>query len=116
MASQYKLSNWLTRRSDHHVSPQSIAVAAAAGDLIGKESDLFRFTVKHSFIMLLLICFIVLGQAYLFNWVVPKYQMLVANTTQIIPNFTKGYAYLGVFAFVVAAFGATILLLNRKYD
>lgn len=95
------------------ISPQSIAVAAAAGDLIGKESDLFRFTVKHSFIMLLFICFIVLGQAYLFNWIVPKYQMLVANTATILPDFTKGYIYLGVFAFIVGAFVATILLLNR---
>src|SRR5258708_23727581 len=34
------------------ISPQSIAVAAAAGNLVGKESDLFRFTVRHSFILL----------------------------------------------------------------
>jgi lactate permease len=96
------------------ISPQSIAVAAAAGDLIGKESDLFRFTVKHSFIMLLLICFIVLGQAYLYNWVVPKYQMLVANTAAVVPDFTKGYTYLGVFVVIVVAFSALIFLLNRK--
>jgi lactate permease len=95
------------------ISPQSIAVAAAAGDLIGKESDLFRFTVKHSFIMLILICFIVLGQAYLFNWIVPKYQMLVANTGAIVPDFTKGYTYLGIFALVVIAFSTTLLMLNR---
>jgi len=30
------------------ISPQSIAVACAATGLVGKESDLFRFTVKHS--------------------------------------------------------------------
>ncbi len=30
------------------ISPQSIAVACAAVGLVGKESDLFRFTVKHS--------------------------------------------------------------------
>src|SRR6185312_15346236 len=34
------------------ISPQSIAVAAAAGGLIGSESKLFRFTVRHSFILL----------------------------------------------------------------
>jgi lactate permease len=55
------------------ISPQSIAVAAAAGGLIGKESDLFRFTVKHSFLMLILICLIVLAQAYLFKWMIPVY-------------------------------------------
>jgi len=55
------------------ISPQSIAVAAAAGGLVGRESDLFRFTVKHSFIMLIFICLIVLAQAYLFKWMVPIY-------------------------------------------
>ncbi|MFX6540590.1 L-lactate permease, partial [Acinetobacter baumannii] len=29
------------------ISPQSIAIACAAVGLVGKESDLFRFTVKH---------------------------------------------------------------------
>jgi lactate permease len=55
------------------ISPQSIAVAAAAGGLVGKESELFRFTVKHSFLMLILICFIVLAQAYVFKWMIPVY-------------------------------------------
>ncbi len=55
------------------ISPQSIAVAAAAGNLVGKESDLFRFTVKHSFILLILICLITLLQAYVFTWIVPGY-------------------------------------------
>jgi len=53
------------------ISPQSIAVAAAAGNLVGKESDLFRFTVKHSFILLVLICLITMLQAYVINWIVP---------------------------------------------
>lgn len=56
------------------ISPQSIAVAAAAGSLIGKESALFRFTVKHSFILLLFVCVITMLQAYVFTWLIPKYQ------------------------------------------
>ncbi len=59
------------------ISPQSIAVAAAAGGLVGKESELFRFTARHSFLMLLLICFIVLAQAYLFKWSIPVYHMII---------------------------------------
>jgi lactate permease len=59
------------------ISPQSIAVAAAAGGLVGKESELFRFTVKHSFLMLLLICCLVLVQAYIFKWTIPVYHMVV---------------------------------------
>lgn len=96
------------------ISPQSIAVAAAAGHLVGKESELFRFTVKHSFFMLILICFIVLAQAYLFSWIIPQYQMLVANTTSIIPDFTKGYVYLLVLVGVIVAFAAAIFVLLKK--
>lgn len=55
------------------ISPQSIAVAAAAGGLVGAESDLFRFTMKHSLILLFLICCMVLAQAYLFKWMIPAY-------------------------------------------
>lgn len=96
------------------ISPQSIAVAAAAGQLVGKESELFRFTVKHSFFMLIFICFIVLAQAYLFSWIIPQYQMLVANTTSVIPDFTKGYVYLLVLVGISFAFAATISILLRK--
>jgi lactate permease len=55
------------------ISPQSIAVAAAAGGLVGRESELFRFTVKHSFILLAVICCLVLAQAYLLRWLIPVY-------------------------------------------
>ena len=55
------------------ISPQSIAVAAAAGQLVGRESDLFRFTVRHSLILLAIICCIVMAQAYLFKWMIPIY-------------------------------------------
>jgi lactate permease len=53
------------------ISPQSIAVAAAAGGLVGRESELFRFTLKHSFILLSIICLLVLAQAYLIKWIIP---------------------------------------------
>jgi lactate permease len=32
--------------------------------LVGRESDLFRFTVKHSFIMLAIVCILTTLQAY----------------------------------------------------
>ncbi|WP_018616760.1 L-lactate permease [Segetibacter koreensis] len=92
------------------ISPQSIAVAAAAGHLVGKESELFRFTVKHSFIMLIFICFIVLAQAYIFQWLIPQYQSLVNNTTNSTPDFSKGYVYLLLLAGVIAVIAAIILM------
>ncbi|MEP6596271.1 MAG: lactate permease LctP family transporter [Ginsengibacter sp.] len=96
------------------ISPQSIAVAAAAGHLVGKESELFRFTVKHSFIMLLFICLIVLAQAYLFSWVIPHYQKLEANTAAVETDFSKGIFCLLVLAGVLIALAAIIIVLTRK--
>ena len=46
------------------ISPQSIAIGAAAVGLVGKESELFRFTVKHSFLMLLIICLLTYAQQH----------------------------------------------------
>lgn len=96
------------------ISPQSIAVAAAAGHLVGKESELFRFTVKHSFIMLLFICFIVLAQAYVFPGIIPEYQTLVATATTATPNFTKGYTYLLLLVASIVALAVVIFVMTRK--
>lgn len=46
------------------ISPQSIAVACAATGMVGKESDLFRFTLKHSLIFATFVGLITLAQAY----------------------------------------------------
>ncbi|PWB34442.1 L-lactate permease [Pseudomonas sp. SDI] len=46
------------------ISPQSIAVACAATGLVGKESDLFRFTLKHSLFFATIVGLITLVQAY----------------------------------------------------
>lgn len=46
------------------ISPQSIAVACAATGLVGKESDLFRFTLKHSLFFATIVGVITLIQAY----------------------------------------------------
>lgn len=53
------------------ISPQSIAVACAATGLVGKESDLFRFTVKHSLFFATLIGIITYIQAYYLSWMIP---------------------------------------------
>ncbi|MDR6232537.1 lactate permease LctP family transporter [Pseudomonas oryzihabitans] len=49
------------------ISPQSIAVACAATGMVGKESDLFRFTVRHSIGFAVLVGLITLAQAYVFT-------------------------------------------------
>lgn len=53
------------------ISPQSMAVACAAVGLVGKESDLFRFTLKHSLMFAAIVGIITTLQAYVFNWMIP---------------------------------------------
>lgn len=53
------------------ISPQSIAIACAAVGLVGKESDLFRFTVKHSLVFAVIIGIITTLQAYVFPGMIP---------------------------------------------
>lgn len=50
------------------ISPQSIAVATAATGMVGKESDLFKFTVKHSLIFCSFVGFLTIMQAYVMPW------------------------------------------------
>ncbi|EGJ12359.1 MULTISPECIES: L-lactate permease [Rubrivivax] len=53
------------------ISPQSIAIACAAVGLAGRESDLFRFTVKHSLVFAAIIGAMTTVQAYLLPWMIP---------------------------------------------
>jgi lactate permease len=53
------------------ISPQSLAVACAATGMVGEEGSLFRFTLRHSLLLLLLICIITYLQAYALAWMVP---------------------------------------------
>ena len=53
------------------ISPQSIAIACAAVGLAGRESDLFRFTVKHSLIFTVMVGILTTVQAYWLTWMIP---------------------------------------------
>lgn len=53
------------------ISPQSIAVACAAVGLAGKESELLRFTLKHSVFLLLIVCLITFLQHNVLSWMIP---------------------------------------------
>lgn len=56
------------------ISPQSIAVATAATGLVGKEGDIFRFTLKHSIILTTFVAVLAYMQAYVIQWIVPVYE------------------------------------------
>ncbi len=53
------------------ISPQSIAVACAATGLVGKESELFRFTLKHSLLFAVVVGIITTIQAYYLTGMIP---------------------------------------------
>jgi lactate permease len=53
------------------ISPQSIAVACAAVGIAGKESDLLRFTFKHSIILVILIGVMTYMQNGVLSWMIP---------------------------------------------
>jgi lactate permease len=96
------------------ISPQSIAVGAAAIGLVGKESDLFRFTVKHSFILLFVMCIITVLQAYVMTWMIPKYEMIEET---VVAQASGGTSALGYFIILFAALTliiVTVLWLNRR--
>ena len=100
------------------ISPQSIAVGAAAVGLVGKESDLFRFTFKHSFILLFIVCVLTCLQVYVMKWVVPVYTKI--NTTDILANASlnssntdQGYWYLLTLALAVGLIIVS-LSINKK--
>jgi len=96
------------------ISPQSIAVGAASVGLVGRESDIFRFTLKHSFIMLFLICLITLMQAYFMQWLIPDYKNIEQVAQVHTLNNLSGIICLGVLLAIIITISSVILLMNKK--
>jgi lactate permease len=53
------------------ISPQSLAVACAATGMVGDEGSLLRFTLRHSLVLLAVICVMTYLQAYYVPWMIP---------------------------------------------
>ncbi len=53
------------------ISPQSIAVACAATGQVGNEAGLFRFTLRHSLLLLAIVALVTWLQATLLTWMIP---------------------------------------------
>ncbi len=96
------------------ISPQSIAIGAASVGLVGKESELFRFTLKHSFILLLIICVITIIQAYVTPWVIPAYKTIETTATAVVSRSSEGFLYILGLAMILILFAVTIFFFNRK--
>ncbi|MBO9684032.1 MAG: L-lactate permease, partial [Flavisolibacter sp.] len=96
------------------ISPQSIAIGAASVNLIGKESQLFRFTVKHSFIMLFMICLLVTVQAYVLKGLIPSYRLIDAKAAVSNSAVWTGYLYLLILAVGLTAIAFYIMRISKR--
>lgn len=84
------------------ISPQSIAVACAATGLVGRESQLFRFTVGHSLVFVTVIGIVTWLQATVFTWMIPHSRGAAAVATAAATG-TTGLALLATTAVIVLA-------------
>jgi lactate permease len=101
------------------ISPQSLSVATAATGLVGKEADLFRFTLKHSLILTTFIAILVTLQAYVFTWLIPVYvkgSTSAAATAPLAKNISPaGLVYLAIVLALVVALVFMAKKRNRHY-
>jgi lactate permease len=96
------------------ISPQSIAIGTAAVGLVGRESELFRFTVKHSFIMLAMICLLTIMQAYFIPWIIPVYEKIGSVPPSEVYKVTRGFNYLIVLTAIIASIVVFLAYMARK--
>jgi lactate permease len=96
------------------ISPQSIAVGTASTGLVGKESELFRFTLKHSFIMLSIVCVITFAQAYIITWIIPEYKIMESHISEAVPDLSRGLLYTIILAIAVIVISLTVLFSGRR--
>ncbi len=89
------------------ISPQSIAVACAATGLIGKESEMFRFTIAHSLLFLAFLCALTYVQAVLLPGMIPAFA-LTASAAPMTPQEAARGIHLG--AMILAATAVGILI------
>ena len=101
------------------ISPQSLAVATASVGLVGHESDIFRFTIKHSLILTTVIGVIVYLQAHVLTWIVPAREPAAAaaasaGAVAAAASPAEGLLYLAVTAALVLIVAATSIAVGRS--
>lgn len=98
------------------ISPQSISVATGSTGMVGRESEIFRFTFKHSIIMAALMGILHLLWTYVFPGIVPAYAKPVAAAVAAVANAAQaainpeGLMWLAIFVGIIAG----VTLLARK--
>ncbi len=88
------------------ISPQSISVATGATGLVGNESTIFRFTLKHSILLACIAGVMHMLWSYVFPGMVPAYQKIAAAKPAAAPAAgvinSVGLMYLGIFVGIIA--------------
>jgi len=74
------------------ISPQSIAVATSATNLVGKEGDIFRFSLKHSLLLTTVVGIMVTLQAYVFKWMIPAWEAVTEHAPAALHTAGEGPA------------------------
>jgi len=82
------------------ISPQNIAVAAAATKLTNQEGKLFRKVILHSVALISIICLIAYLQAEYFKWMIPPMSTIQAQGTA---HFDKGDLLIIVLSLIAIA-------------
>jgi lactate permease len=93
------------------ISPQSIAVACAATGLVGHEASLFRFTVRHSLLLVAIVAVMTYLQATVFRWMVPPggaAGTVVAVASSHAATSVPGWTALGASALAILALVAAV--------
>lgn len=89
------------------ISPQSISVATGATGMVGRESEIFRFTFKHSIAMAIVVGILHLLWAYVFPGIVPSYTKPVAAAAAAVASAAQaainpdGLMWLGIFIGII---------------
>ncbi|MBC9782909.1 lactate permease LctP family transporter [Heliobacterium chlorum] len=93
------------------ISPQSIAVACGSVGMIGRESELFRFTLKYSLIFVAAMGVLTYTQAYFVPAMIPDVVRAGAAVTATASAavLQQGIIVLAVTAVVLFALGAYVL-------
>jgi len=95
------------------ISPQSLAVSTAAVGLVGKESDIFRFTFKHSLILTAVIAAMAYGHSNVLKFLVPVYAKGAAVAKAAAPSAAAGLTLLAVFVGVSVVLACIAIAVGR---
>ena len=97
------------------ISPQSLAVATASVGLVGKEADIFRFTLKHSIILTCAVALLTFLQSNVLRFLVPAYTHVAAAAASAVADIVpQGETWLAITVGIVVALVVAAVLAGKR--